>query len=379
MRKLLVVAVIAALAGMYVVDARAEEGSQLEISGNTTVVTGWQSQYKSATTLNGGILNDGLNALNGAVKSEDFGFFVDQVEVDLAKSFGENIRVRADLDFTPHRLQGAAVVPFYLEQGYITANIPSGNGIELLIGRFNSGIGLDPIDRNQLSTVSFSDVHRVLLPHNLTGSRFGYDFNEATRLEVYIVNDLKDFAPGTATTTTIPSFGFNLSYAWGDAGNKSWVKYSGAAGPEQVTKKHWSYLADLSGNVAVSDAFWVGAEATFRMDDDPAAATNAKYYAGQLKGRYAFSDVWDGTIRYSIVRDQNGVAFATLPPANVTLGALGLGTKGTLHTVSLATGYQIADGARFVLEGSLDLGKPSAAGSVMGYNPGVAGMFAYSF
>ena len=57
----------------------------------------------------------------------------------------------------------------------------------VLIGRFNSGIGLDPIDRNELSTVSFSTVI-TLLPHNITGMRFSYDFSEATRLEVYIVS-----------------------------------------------------------------------------------------------------------------------------------------------------------------------------------------------
>ena len=48
-----------------------------------------------------------------------------------------------------------------------------------------------------------------------------------------------------------------------------------------------------------------------------------------------------------------------------------------MHSLSLATSYQITDGAKLVVEGSMDLSKPSAGGT--GMTPGVAAMFAYSF
>ncbi len=384
MKKLLVVAVAAALALPAIV-ARAEEGSELEISGNVTTVTGWQRPSRNPGFPDAGILADGL-AAPGPLTTDTFGFFVDQVELDLAKSFGENIRIRADLDFSPHRMNaGGGQVE--IEQSYVTANIPAGNGIEFLVGRFNSGIGLDPIDRNEMSTVSFSSVHRVLLPHNITGIRFGYDFSEATRLEVFVVNKLSDAAPGALTD--IPSFGLNLSYKWGEEGNKSWVKFNGAGGPEGPTKKGWSFLGDLNGNFAVSDAFWIGAEGMYRQDDGGLiGAENAKYFGGQLKARYAFSDVWDGTLRYGFVWDlenggAGGVPAAGLVPANpvniATTGiGTGLGAQGQMHSVSLATSYQITDGAKFVVEGSCDFSHFRAGGS-MGLTPGVAGMFAYSF
>lgn len=381
MRKLLVLAVAVALASLVSVSAKAAEGSDLEISGNVTTVSGFQRPSKNAGLINDGILGDGLDPTDPLVGGEDFGFYVDQVEVDLAKSFGENIRLRADLDFSPHRAPAAGGV--YVEQGYVTANIPAGNGVELLLGRFNSGIGLDPIDRNELSTVSFSTVHRTLLPDNLTGVRFGYNWSEATRTELFIVNDLADTGPATATTSNMPSGGFNISYAWGEEGNKSWVKLSGAGGPEQATLKHYSFLGDLSGNWAVSDAFAVGLEGVYRQDNAPAGATdNAQYIGGQLKGRYAFSDVWDGTLRYGFIWDldngQGTVAAGgrATGGANAILGAVGTGA-GTTHSVSLATSYKITDGAKFILEGSVDVGKPS--GGATGYTPGIAGMFAYSF
>jgi hypothetical protein len=376
MRKLLVVAVVVALAS-WAFDARAEEGSELEISGNVTTLAGYQRPSKNPTFgAADGVLADGLRATTGVVGTDQFGFFVDQVEIDLAKSFGENIRIRADLDFSPHRAPAAGGV--YVEQGYVTANIPAGNGIEFLLGRFNSGVGLDPIDRHDLSTVSFSSVHRTLLPHNITGMRLGYDFSEATRLEFYLVNDLQDAGPATATTSEIPSGGFNVSYAWGEEGNKSWIKLNGAAGPEGRTKKGISFLGDLSGHFVVSDAFSVGAEGIYRQDDTAGAGDDAQYIGGQLKGRYAFSDVWDGTLRYSFIWDLDSTDIATPQPVANPLGIVGLGANGTMHSVTLATGYQITDGARLVVEGGVDLSRFSAGGGT-GFTPGIAGMFAYSF
>ncbi len=373
MKKLLVLAVTLALVGGAAVTARAEGGSDLEISGNLTTVTGYQRGSKNAVYAASGVLADGLA---GSVLGTDvFGFYVDQVELDLAKSFGENIRIRADLDFSPHRAPAAGGV--YVEQAYGTVNIPVGNGMELLVGRFNSNIGLDPIDRHELSTVSHSSVHRVLLPHSITGARIAYDFSEATRFELFVVNDLQDAAPGV--TSDLPSGGFNLSYAWGDEGNKSWIKLSGAAGPEGATKKGISFLGDLSGHFVVSDAFSVGAEGVYRQDDTAGAGDDAQFIAGQLSGKYAFSDVWDGTLRYSYVWDLDASDIAAAFPATSAINAAaGLGANGGMHSITLATGYQITDGARFVLEGGVDLTKLSAGGGT-GFTPGVAGEFTYNF
>ena len=386
MRKLLVLVVAVALVGLTAVSARAEEGSELEISGNATTVTGWQHTTGNLSLGGAGLLNDGL-AAPGLVKADQFGFFVDQVELDLAKSFGENMRIRTDLDFSPNR--GPAVGGVYVEQAYVTSNIPAGNGLELLVGRFNSGIGLDPIDRHELSTISFSTTHRNLLPHNLTGARFGYDFSEDTRFELYVVNNLADVGPvGPLAGTAMPSGGFNLSYAWGAEGNKNWVKYSGALGPEQATKKHYSMVGDLSANFAATDALAIGLEGTYRQDNAPTGGTNnAQFIGAQAKARYAFSDVWDGTLRYAYLWDLDSTDVgvggtwpvgSVIPTANAISGAAGLGSNGVLHSLTLATGYQLTDGARFVLEGSVDASKFSAGGGT-GYVPGLAGLFAYSF
>ncbi len=390
MKKLLVLAVAIALASFVVSDLRAESGSELEISGNVTTVTGWQHARNGArqNPATAGLLGDGLAAMGGggvtaaANGITTFGFFIDQVELDLAKSFGENIRIRADLDFTPAgpgkggALGGSGDV--LVEQAYTTANIPAGNGIELLVGRFNSGIGLDPIDRNEMKTISHNMIHRDLLPHNLTGTRLGYDFNDRVRWEAFIVNDLGDRAVGA--TSGMPSLGSNLSYAWGDEGNKSWVKFSAAGGPERATKAGWSFLGDLSASVAATEAFNVGVEGTYRQDDN-AAPGNAQFFGGDLQGTYAFSDVWDGTLRYSYLwdLDTGQVGTPTVTGTNENRGVPGLTYAGQNHEITLATGYQITEGARFGLEGRLDLAPSSTGGVASGMGFGLGGTFAYSF
>lgn len=402
MKKIVILAVSLILASPIVsIPAQAEEGGMLEISGNIVTVTGWQrargGRFADASA---GILGDYLVAA-AAAGTEQFGFFVDQVEIDVAKSFGENIRLRSDLDFfpfsgaaTPGRFGVAsgngpagASADFLMEQAYVTANVPVGNGWELLVGRFNSGIGLDPADRSELATVSFSSTNRLLLPHNLTGARMGYDASENFRWEMFVVNDLADQAP--AVTTAIPSFGLNAIYRYGDEGNPSWFKFSGAGGPEDQTagglKKHWSFLGDMVLSHASTDSFRMGVEGLYRQDNATTGATdNNQHIAGTLQGTYAFSDVWDGTLRYGFTWDldtgSGGTAVADTNAGHGAPGIPGFTNGGVRHDLALATGYAVTDGARFGVEGRFDLTNPSVgADGASGQNVGLAGTFAYNF
>lgn len=386
MKKLLVFALAIATVGLFAgTDAQAQEG-ELEISGHVNIVNGWQRTHGGsgvgAAAIGSGLMNDGLIAA-GAATDDDFGFFADEVEIDLAKSFGENIRLRADVDFTQaFRARGFGIASNVgLEQAYVTVNVPVGNGGELLFGRFNSGIGLDPIDRNELSTISFSTIHRMLLPHNMIGMDFYYGINENWSFDLFLVNDLQD---GTlAVTTEIPSFGFTIGYAAGEPGEATEVTFTGAGGPEQPTKKHWSFLGDLAAAISVTEGFFIDIEALYRQDNHPAGgADNAQYIAGTLAFRYAFSDVWDGTLRYGFTWDldsaQGGVATG-YTVANPLAAAVGIGVAGVQHDLTLAAGYAITDGARFVLEGRYDLLSASAAGVANNHVYGVAGGFYYDF
>mgnify|MGYP003342882864 CR=1 FL=1 len=47
---------------------------------------------------------------------------------------------------------------FTLEQAYATANIPVGNGIEFMLGRFNTPIGFESVDVNENDTITTEEI-----------------------------------------------------------------------------------------------------------------------------------------------------------------------------------------------------------------------------
>ena len=99
----------------------------IEFSGNVDVVTGWQhddgATYETLGSCPYGVggfaipgvpVGMGCNSLDtagsgsgqlgefrglAAPNRDTFNFYLDQVELDVQKSFSENIRIRADLDF----------------------------------------------------------------------------------------------------------------------------------------------------------------------------------------------------------------------------------------------------------------------------------------
>src|SRR5262245_10040830 len=110
--KLLALAAVAALLSASPLQAKDKKSAAggLELSGNVDVVTGWQHDTSNSQSLGGFLVNDvdnlgvGEGQLGdlrglGAPNHDTFNFYIDQVELDFNKTFGENIRIRADLDF----------------------------------------------------------------------------------------------------------------------------------------------------------------------------------------------------------------------------------------------------------------------------------------
>lgn len=307
-----------------------------------------------------------LNGVPGP-KDDRFQFFVDEVELDLTKSFGENIRLRADLDFG-RAASGSAnwVNPFVLEQAYATANIPAGNGIEFLLGRFNAPIGFEAVDVSENYLISKSVVATGLRPTNLTGLKLYYAFSDLVDLHFYIVNRLTQDTD--ASINDIPSLGFRLGFNWGDEGTESTLGVSGLFGPETgFSNKHFTFAGDIDLNWWLTESFALGLEAILRKDDAAkavpglaVAGQNTLYMGGLLNLHYVFSDVWDGTLQYVFAkqfRGGNGGVAAQGDLARLNLTA----AQQTIQQLALAGGYAIADGAKFKLEGRFDMVKPSTS------------------
>ncbi|HQG13828.1 MAG TPA: outer membrane beta-barrel protein, partial [bacterium] len=199
MKKILVIALALGLA-FFAANVNAQEkyvGGGFEMSGS--IVTGMGYQYHNdkanteiATDVDGVLTGPGpMGKYMGADPSKKhyFGFFLDGVELDIMKSFGENVRLRADLDFGRMNSSGAGTQAFVLEQAYATANIPAGNGVEFLVGRFNAPIGFESVDVADNDLISQTILIRSQIrPVGLTGAKIYYAFSDLVDLHFWAAN-----------------------------------------------------------------------------------------------------------------------------------------------------------------------------------------------
>lgn len=346
----------------------------LEISGNVDVLVGYQRDSSNALAGSGfGGLTQGDLGMASTASGNHFQFMVDQVEIDLAKEFGENIRVRADIDAQDLTGSGRAAAGdvFNIEQAYVTWNVGSGDGAEWAIGKFNAPIGLEGVDRNENPFVTYTLGFQDLLPTNVIGTKIYYAFNDTWNMDIGVVNDINASAGDSLYPTGILRVGAN----WGDEGNKSFVNLGGAVGPETVNNGDLDFLADVWGQVALSDAWDLGFELTYRQSMVDAAKDSVAY-AGQLYALWEASDLWTVQLRYAAVVDNRNATFGA---ASTTGLPHFIGQEGMVHSATLGASYAIADEAKVKFEYRFDLAAPDgAAANNAYYNTGVA-EFAYSF
>lgn len=357
----------------------------LEISGNVDVIAGYQHDDKdvpaAAGYALGGMVGDSIIGANAA-NADHFRFVVDQVELDLAKTFGENIRLRADLDMrdlanTTSRAAGAALD---VEQAYVTANLAAGNGIELLIGKFNAPVGVESVDRNANWFISYASPYRYMTPTNVTGAKLYYAFSDLIDLHFAIVNNLNG---GGFANSAMPSALFRLGFNWGEEDNKSTLGLSGGVGPElgPVTgvshNAHWDFFGDLDAIVALSDTVTMSAEGIYRQTDNSVAASvNQKAISASLGLKYQASDVWDVDFRGAYhweINPDTGIGAST-----TGTNFAGAGTEGTIYSGTVGAGYAIADGAKMKLEYRFDFLQTAGATANSDYHSLMA-EFAYTF
>lgn len=423
MRKFLVIALALVIAG-FSMNAMAYEGD-FEMSGHINTGFGYQYNSSKVASVAGGIFTEEGMA---PIRLGNFGpagtkntannlwlFYVGDVELDITKTFGENIRLRADLDllrlnsYSYHNQPLGNGWSDMIEQAYITINIPIGMGVEFLVGRFNAPMGFEAVDNNDNDLPFHTAIFNFLRPQNLTGLKFYYAFSDLVDLHIWLANNLRDVAytQGTAALagyrySFIPAAGFRLGFTWGMEGQESVFGLSGAFSPEaQVDNDKWgtwSWIGDIDFNIWVNDVFAIGGEGIFRMDDSQRATVgkkNNKYYGGLLNLHYVFSDVWDGTLRYAYAHDVNGATSGTATLITTLQGAANqymryaglsaLGADVQLHQIDLGVNYHITDGAKLMAMYRFEMIMPDKLGGGFApltdkaYTHSIAANFAYEF
>lgn len=419
MRKFLVIAVALVIAG-FSMNAMAYEGD-FEMSGHINTGMGFQYNSKSVAGARLGAFteegmippNFGTGLVTGTVQhNSEWLFYMGEVELDITKTFGENIRLRTDLDFA--RLNSNSYgfsVANLIEQAYVTVNIPVGYGLEFLVGRFNAPMGFEAVDNNDNDLPFHTLIFNDLRPQNLTGMKFYYPFSDLVDLHVWAANNLRDVLGGGASgdNNVIPAFGLRLGFTWGMEGQESTFGLSGAFSPEAKSytfNDKWgefSWIGDIDFNVWVNDVFAIGGEGIFRRDGALRGLKDNYYYGGLLNFHYVFSDVWDGTLRYAYTHDVSGggdsgyggaatVNFAPGASQYHPIGSAGLGQSATgwdaqYHQIDLGINYNITDGAKLMTMYRFEMMMPDKRGlpaAYLNFNKNatahtIAANFAYEF
>lgn len=294
---------------------------------------------------------------------DNFMFYVDDAEIDIIKSFGKHVALRADLEFG--RIASGSFWNFNLQQAYVTANIPVGNGIEVLVGRFWGKAGFEADDAYDNEIISWSILTRSnVYPYMMTGFGIHYEFNDLVELHVYTINGITN--DSTFKVNDVPSFAATLRFNWGEEESESTVGISPYGGPESGSNRHWTYGIDVDFNVYVTDSFAIGGEGVFRRDNG-FGGPNTYYAGGLFELYYDFTDAWYGVARYTYFQQfdaGNGVL-------NLT------GAQQQIHEASLAGGYWINDACVIKAETRFDYIDPAGAASQ--WNLGGALAFAYGF
>lgn len=356
--------------------------AELEVSGNVTTVTGYQHDDKDAAGLGAGGLTQGDLGVATCANCDHFRFVVEQVELDLENEFGENIRARADIDFRD--VAGTTIRAgdmMDLEQGYVTANLGVGNGMEFLVGKYNCPIGIESNDRNENIFSTYTPGYQYLLPSSMIGARLYYEFNDNWSMDIHAVNSLNGPINGNSA---YPSGMLRVGATWGDEGNESYINAGGGFGPEhgpvtgQSENKHFDMLGDLWGNFSIGEMWDLGWEAIYRQTNSiPGVGANQKAIAGQLFGVYQASDVWTIQARGAALWDINPPAARGGSGASTTGGTWG-GFEGLTYSGTAGATYQITDDAQMKLEYRFDFASTAGARANADFHTGVVEM-AYAF
>lgn len=374
MKRLFITGMIAAMAFSTVAKA------ELEISGNVTTMAGYQHDDADATaTGSGGGLTQGDWGTAGPASNADhFRFVLDQVEIDLDNEFGENIRARADIDFRDVADTGIRAGDVMdLEQGYVTANLGVGNGMEFLVGKFNIPMGLESNDRHENVFSTYTPGYQYLAPTTVMGSKIYYEFNDNWNFDLGVVNNLNNTITGNSA---YPSGFLRVGAVWGDEGDESYINFAASYGPEHnlagSNNAHYDMMGHMWGNWALGDYWDLGWEAIYRSSNTVTGTTNQRAFAGQLYAVYEASDAWTVQGRVAAFDEVSGFAAGT-SGASTTGGTWSGGPKGLTYSGTFGATYNIADDAAMKWEFRYDLVDPSA-GAKADYWTGVA-EFAYSF
>ncbi len=191
-----------------------------------------------------------------------------------------------------------------LQQAYVTAVIPLGNGLTADAGKFMTHLGYEVLDAKDNWNYSRSLLFAWAIPSYHTGIRLTYPFADNLIVGVHIVNGWNSVIDNNAQK----SVGFQVVY---NPTASTTLMFNSMDGVEQPTgssagkKKVFDFIITQS----LGQAFAISVNADY--GDETLLNGKPVWKALALYGRYAFASSSAAALRAEVFDDPSGYATAT--------------------------------------------------------------------
>ncbi|HPF35172.1 MAG TPA: outer membrane beta-barrel protein [Candidatus Krumholzibacteria bacterium] len=240
--------------------------------------------------------------------SEHHTFGLDQAEVDVERRVGEDLVLRADLEWVKDGDGWAQDA----EQGFLAWSPASLGGATLTFGKFNAPIGFELLDAPDMYQYSHSLLFDHALPTNLTGVMYARPVGESFDLCAYWVNgwDVNE-AAGDGPET----YGGRLGYSLGEKGV---VGLSAIRGTEMLpvtlttkavdTAPLDRTVFDVDLTLTPADGWLIGGELNLGKVEAEDGAS-ADWTGFMLMANRTLTDRMALTLRFDRLDDPDGAVF----------------------------------------------------------------------
>jgi hypothetical protein len=197
---------------------------------------------------------------------------------------------------------------FDLTQAYLEFGVPVGNGLDIMVGKFITPIGLEVINPTQNALYSHSYLFGFAIPFTHSGVQVKYNFTDNFYVSVGAnrgwEQSLED-NNGNSGISYLGSVGY--TYTPGSGAPINFI-VSGIAGPEQADRQgNWRALIDVIATTSIGDQLSLALNADWAYEDDAAINGNqAQWYGVALYAGYQLSSMFTLNVRGEWFNDKDG-------------------------------------------------------------------------
>ncbi len=191
-----------------------------------------------------------------------------------------------------------------VEQAYLTAKLPIGNGLTVNAGKMVTHMGGEVIETNSNINYSRSFLFAYAIPYFHLGVCASYPFNDKFSATLYVYNGWNNVVDNNKDKTLGAEINWSPSSSF--AFIENWI-----GGPEEPNSTKKRNVFDTIINYQPSDAVFVTLNADYGQEAlDPSGL--AIWKGAAITGKFSLSDLSSIGIRGEYYYDQSGFTTGTL-------------------------------------------------------------------